>query len=564
MAFAAVSYLINFIRTNFKLYTMKFKKIALCGWLLVQISLSTASAQGFSDTTSQKAPENWFNLDPAENSMYGVSTEKAYTLLKNKPSKTVIVGVIDSGIDVDHEDLKDNIWVNEKETPGNGVDDDKNGYVDDVHGWNFLGGKDGKNINEETYELTREYIRLKERFEGKKAKKNIRKDKEGYDYYQTIKNEYESKVQELKETYEEFSKFYAAYQAASEFMKDYLKKDTLTIEDVQSVNATTQQLNGAKAILLYVFTNNMDENYFKAGEEYFTNGLKYGYNLDFNPRTIVGDDPGDVKERNYGNNDVTGPDAKHGTHVAGIIAAERDNSLGIKGVADNVKIMVLRAVPNGDERDKDVANAIYYAVDNGAKVINMSFGKDYSPHKEAVDAAVKYAASKGVLLVHGAGNDARNVDEGNNFPNRKLAKDQKEAPNWIEVGASSWGDSTNFVGNFSNYGKESVDLFAPGVDIYSTTPGQKYENQSGTSMAAPVVTGVAALLMSYFPDLTVEQIKEVMINSTVKFTDSKVNKPAEGPQKGEMVEFSELSRTGGIINTYEAVKMAENLSGQSK
>jgi subtilisin family serine protease len=305
--------------------------------------------------------------------------------------------------------------------------------------------------------------------------------------------------------------------------------------------------------------NNLTKEAFSEGEDYFMAKLKYHLNPEYNSRSIVGDDYQNVKEKGYGNNDVTGTFAEHGTHVAGIIAANRTNNLGIKGIADNVRIMVIRAVPNGDERDKDVANAIYYAVENGARVINMSFGKDYSPHKEAVDAAVKYAEDKGVLLVHGAGNDGKNIDDADNYPTREIST-KKVANNWLEVGASSWGDAARFVGDFSNYGKKSVDVFAPGVDVYSTIPRHGYKSNSGTSMAAPVTAGVGALLLSYFPELTAEQVRDIILKSTVKYKGLMVNKPGQG-KKPAMVSFEELSVSGGIVNAYEAVRMAESLAG---
>jgi cell wall-associated protease len=270
----------------------------------------------------------------------------------------------------------------------------------------------------------------------------------------------------------------------------------------------------------------------------------------------VGDNYSNLFEKGYGNNDVKGPDPLHGTHVAGIIAADRKNSVGIKGIADNVKIMVLRAVPNGDERDKDIANAIIYAVDNGAKIINMSFGKSFSPEKEVVDKAVKYAEQKGVLLIHAAGNDGDDIDVEKNFPTKKYLNG-KEAKNWIEVGASAWGRNENFVGGFSNYGKKSVSLFAPGVQIYSTTPGNTYKNEDGTSMASPSTAGVAALLMSYFPDLSILQVKDILLKSTRKFDNLKVQKPGSK----DIVPFSELSSSGGLVNAYEAVKMAQASRG---
>ena len=295
----------------------------------------------------------------------------------------------------------------------------------------------------------------------------------------------------------------------------------------------------------------------KSGVDHYATAIDFGYNLEFDSRSIVGDNTNDLYEKGYGNNDVEGPDARHGTHVAGIIGANRQNDIGIKGIADNVRIMSVRAVPNGDERDKDIANAILYAVDNGAQVINMSFGKSYSPQKEAVDKAVRYAESKGVLLIHAAGNDADDMDKESNYPSRML-KNGSETKTWMEIGASSWGADENFVGSFSNYGKKSVDLFAPGVQIYSTIPNNSYEDLQGTSMACPAAVGVAALLFSYFPDLTANQVKDVIEKSTRKFDGLKVAKPGTS----EDVPFSTLSITGGLVNAYEAVKLAETMKSQ--
>ncbi len=512
------------------------------------------------DTTAHAttAPPNWFNLDRATDRVTGVSTEKAYELLRNKTSRPVVVAVIDGGIDVKHEDLQGKLWTNPKETAGNGVDDDKNGFVDDVYGWNFIGGKDGKNVNEETYELTRQYVALKKRFEGKQ--KVRRREKADFERYQKVKEEFETKVAELKQQAEGYLGFAKAYKSAAAYLKTYLGKDSLTAADVDAIRPTDQRVGQAQKILQYAFENGINEKELTEAEEYFDRSLNYGYNPDFDGRKVVGDNPDNLAEKGYGNNDVTGPDARHGSHVAGIIAANRDNSVGIKGVAGNVQIMAIRAIPNGDERDKDVANAIRYAVDNGAQIINMSFGKDYSPDKEYVDEAVRYAVSKGVLLVHAAGNDSKNIDTENNFPTRKYANGGQETALWLEIGASSWGDNDNFVGKFSNYGKGTVDVFAPGVDVFSTTPGSKYESLSGTSMAAPVTSGVAALLMSYYPQLTAAQVKDILVKSSVKYADEKVNKPGE--EKGETIAFGDLSMSGGIINAYEAVKLAESMSAQ--
>lgn len=502
--------------------------------------------------SAQKAPENWFNLDPASSDIQGVSTEKTYEYLKDKSSKKVLVAVIDSGVDVDHEDLQGNIWTNKDEIPGNGIDDDENGYVDDLHGWNFIGGKGGENVTHDTYELTREYTRLKEKHKGQDISELPKKERE---YYENIKKDFESRRDDFQQQHSGFMYFYKGYQRSSKLLEAYLDVEELSAEDLEKVDSQDEVVMTAKALVEFAKENEYTEETFQEGLEYFNNALNYGYNTEFDPRSIVGDHYEDLSERYYGNNDVKGPDSRHGTHVAGIIAANRRNDLGVKGIADNVEIMVLRAVPDGDERDKDIANAIYYAVDNGAKVINMSFGKSYSPYKEVVDAAVRYAEEKGVLMIHAAGNSGEDIDTEANFPNRHFLDAKKQASNWIEVGAASWKGREEIVAEFSNYGRKNVDVFAPGVDIYSTTPNSTYENLSGTSMAAPVTTGVAALIMSYFPELTAAEIKEVILKSSIRQKGIKVNCPGK---KGELVKFKHLCATGGIVNALEAVKLAES------
>jgi subtilisin family serine protease len=296
------------------------------------------------------------------------------------------------------------------------------------------------------------------------------------------------------------------------------------------------------------------------GYEYFTTALDYGYNQDFDPREIIGDDIDNPYQKIYGNNDVKGSFAFHGTHVAGIIGASRKNGIGVDGIADNVRIMVVRAVPNGDERDKDVANAIIYAVDNGAQIINMSFGKRFSPDKGVVDKAVKYAESKGVLLIHAAGNSAHNNDEIIHYPSKTIDSTGESLNNWLEVGAVSWKAGEDLAATFSNYGKHSVDLFAPGVDILSSAPDQEYKEASGTSMAAPVTTGVAAMIMSYFPGLSAEEVRNILIKSTVDYSKQKVHIPG----KEEETKFGELSQSGGVVNAYQAVKLAQKSRPKGK
>ena len=508
--------------------------------------------------TLKTAPTSWWMLDPESNQVPGISTDKAYQFLQGRTSSTVVVAVIDSGIDIEHEDLKDVIWTNVDEIAGNGIDDDKNGYVDDVHGWNFLGSVDGENIEFDSYELTREYVRLQKKYSG--LTETQQQADEEWEYYQKVKKEYDNKVRQMEGQFASFKEFYDQYKKAERLLEAYLDLEELTKEDLITWESPDDKINLARDIVLTAFDNGLDAEHMEQGYEYFSTALNYGYNQDFDPREVIGDDTDNPYQKIYGNNDVVGDFAFHGTHVAGIIAASRKNGIGIDGIADDVKIMVIRAVPNGDERDKDVANAIIYAVDNGAQIINMSFGKRFSPEKEVVDKAVKYAESKGVLLIHAAGNSAHNNDEIIHYPSRNIATTGQSVNNWIEVGAVGWQGSMELVASFSNYGKENVDLFAPGVDIMSTAPDQEYKKASGTSMAAPVTTGVAALIMSYFPGLSAEEVREIILSSTVKYHKQKVAIPGTD----EEVKFGELSQTGGVINAYEAVKLAQKSRPKGK
>lgn len=551
---------------------MIIPKIRLATLFIISLMYMPAVQAFQAQEDSIITPKDWFLLDPEMDRVQGVSAEKAYsTILKDRPSRTVVVAVIDSGVDPEHEDLKDVMWVNEKEIAGNGVDDDKNGYVDDIHGWNFIGGKNG-NVGPDTYEVTREYARLKKTYENFDEKNVTKKNKEEYEYWKKVKEKYERDSEFNKKQFELYSNQFNAYAnffLTVRFYDSILTRKLgapITKSSLASIQNQNDTIAVAKATLTRVFENIGEDisiaefleefatylEQVQDGVEHYETAVEYGYNLEFDSRSIVGDNPNDLYEKGYGNNDVKGPNARHGTHVAGIIAANRNNDIGIKGIANNVRIMSVRAVPDGDERDKDVANAIIYAVDNGAKIINMSFGKSFSPHKEAVDKAVKYAESKGVLIVHAAGNDSKNLDVENNFPTRKLQK-KGEVLNWIEVGASAAGND-EFVGSFSNYGKKSVDLFAPGVEIYSTTPDNTYEDLQGTSMACPATAGVAAILMSYFPELTATDVKQLLMQSTRKFDGLKVTQPGADTQ----VPFKDLSISGGLVNAYEASKLAQS------
>jgi subtilisin family serine protease len=337
---------------------------------------------------------------------------------------------------------------------------------------------------------------------------------------------------------------------ADNTMKTLIGKETYTLEDLQKVEAKDENTNGLKQLMISLYENGFVEQ-IPSWKKQVEETLKYSYNLDFDPRSIVGDDYSNVREQFYGNNHIDGPESDHGTHVGGIIGATH-NGIGMDGICKTAQLMIIRCVPAGDERDKDVANAIRYAVDNGAKVINMSFGKSYSPNKDVVDDAVKYAESKGVLLIHAAGNDNKNLDKSDNFPTKKYS-DGGECSTWIEVGASG-SELSTLAADFSNFGKKSVDIFSPGVDIYSTVPGSKYQNNSGTSMAAPVLAGVAATVWSLYPELTAQQVKEILIESGIDYKKQSVKLPGSEKKK---VKFGKLSKSGKVVNLYSALKMAE-------
>lgn len=528
--------------------------LAALAWLVV------AQAQ-------QNAPKDWFLRGPNDG-FPGISAKQLYERLPDQVSgQTVVVAVIDSGVDFDHEDLDDVMWVNEDEIPNNGKDDDNNGYVDDIHGWNFLGNAQGENIHHDNLEVTRLYVKYRDYFADKDTNNLKKKDREKYDLFLKTKKEIDSNREQLSQQFTMYNMVSDLFEQLEEAFAD---QDSVTAEDLKSLETDDPRLKSvAQAIAVQVEAGTpfqVQVEQVQMAYDQLDSRYNYNYNPAFDPRDLVDDNYADKSERIYGNNDVEGPDARHGTHVAGIIGAERNNDIGMDGVAANVRIMSIRTVPDGDERDKDVANAIRYAVDNGASIINMSFGKGYSPYKEVVDKAVKYARKNDVLLVHAAGNDGKENDFTNNFPNDRYAKrgflglGPKEADNWIEVGALSYENGENLAASFSNYSPEIVDVFAPGMAIYATVPNDKYQFLQGTSMAAPVVAGVAAVLRSYFPDLTAAQVKEVIMASAKKQTDLMVAQPGSGAE----VPFSDLSVSGGIVNLEAAVEMALKMEGDKR
>lgn len=531
-------------------------KFSLTAILLSAILLGCSSSSGVLstpieniDTSPLKVSDltedelnTWSYLDLANDTIPGMSVHKAYDeIIKNKKGKTVIVAVMDSGIDIDHEDLDDVIWTNKNEIPNNGKDDDNNGYIDDIHGWNFLG--DG-------YDEQLEYVRLL----ASGDKSNPR-----YAEAETLYNSEYQKYTGYKTQYEQIKQ---QVGGAHDMVSKHLNKEDYTLKEVNTIEPKDEAMGQSVAIIKYVYS--LDAESVPSFLDEIKNGLveindRLNVNLNKNLQgRKTGDNPNDIKDKiGYGNNNPR-PSKKsesHGTAVTGIIAAERNNGKGMNGVANNVKIMAIRSTPNGDEYDKDVALAIRYAADNGAKIINMSFGKSFSPHSDWVRDAIKYAAEKDVLLVHGSGNDSDDIDLVKSFPNDAIGTGPEIADNFISVGAITSKYGANMVADYSNYGKVNVDVFAPGTDVYSTKPENEYSLNNGTSFASPNVAGVAALIRSQYPSLTAPQVKKVLMDSGLA-----VKAKVTVGKNGEVKSLSEISKSGRIVNAYNALIMASQMA----
>ncbi len=526
---------------------IKLTYLSLIAALTLSLSANAQSTEKVAVAKKGALTENelkrWSHLDLEKDSIPGMSVDKVYSeLLKGKTSTPVIVGIVDSGVDIEHEDLKSVIWTNKKEIPGNKIDDDKNGYVDDIYGWNFLG-----NTTKENYEYERIINNKKLVDEATYLKAKAIND---------------GKIEEANQTKFQIELALNGTKKADETLIKLLGKPTYTAEELDAIESKDPEVVQSKAIMKQMLAYGLSvadlkKEIEKELESYIR--VQSGENLKTNYRKVVGDNPDDIKDTKYGDNNVMGPDKEeilHGTHVAGIVAQVRNNKIGGDGIANNVQILTVRAVPDGDEYDKDIALGIRYAVDNGAKVINGSFGKAFSPHKQWVYDAIKYAESKDVLIVHAAGNDAKDIDKEDNFPNDSDDIVTEFADNMITVGALNYEYGTNVVADFSNYGKLNVDVFAPGVKIYASTPNNTYQFLQGTSMAAPNVAGVAALIRSYYPTLTAKQVKHILMDSGTAIKSSVT--VGGDPDKSRL--FSALSQSGKMVNAYNAMVMAEKLA----
>jgi len=503
------------------------------------------------------SPDNWWLLDPGADRMNGISGERAFRelLAGLKPKRGVVVAIIDSGIDTAHAELHGSLWLNPKETAAG--DGDGDGLVGDVRGWDYIGGPGGKDVDGDTFEMTRQYAALRQRFDVPAPDTTSAQARADYAHYRELRDKVAAKRTEALANQSQVEQIGQAIDRAMVLLRQALGTQPVTVDNVRKLTALRTDLAMARSAFLQLAAAGLSPADIDRARHDARSDLEFHLNPDFDPRPVVGDNYADVNQRAYGNSDVTGPDAMHGTHVAGIVLGVPGNREKLEDGTPAVRIMTIRAVPDGDERDKDIANGIRYAVDHGANIISMSFGKDESPQKSVVDAAARYADAHGVLMVHAAGNDGANLDSATDFPNRYFL-DGGQAANWMEVGASSWKGAEVLAADFSNYSKTRVDLFAPGVDILSTLPGDAHGRLSGTSMAAPVVSGVAALLMAYFPQLTATQVRQLLLQSATSFANQLVERPGSGDNAGQ-VRFGDLSVSGGIVNEYAAVKAAQQV-----
>lgn len=509
---------------------------------------------------------NWYNLDPVTDNIQGAAVDRTYDkiLPARVPLKKIIVAVIDGGVDIHHSDLEGKIWKNADEIPDNGLDDDHNGYIDDLYGWNFLGNRKGENVNYENYEYVRIYKKYDSLYRDVKSIREVPPDGQNdFRYYLASRKRYQDELKKAEEEKGYIDFFENAFEEATAAVKTFLGKDTLFRSDLDSLVTDIDSVQNSVTILSYLYSNGLTPDALREYRKHNNDLLNKKLNPDMNYRSILSDDPTDILDTDYGNNDVKGPSSEHGTFVSGIIAATRDNGEGINGIAGNAEIMVLRAVPDGDEYDKDIALAIRYAVDNGANIINMSFGKSFSPYKKFVDEALQYAGKNNVLVIHSAGNDANNIDEMMQYPSKAFLNGTV-APNYITVGATSEKRDDFLVADFSNYGRKNVDLFAPGVDIVSLYPENKYNSASGTSFSGPVVSGVAALVWSYYPVFKASEIKDILLQSVTCYGKLKVYVPTDGGKNNKMIKFKCLSQTGGTVNAFNAMQLAEKIVSSGK
>jgi cell wall-associated protease len=526
--------------------------------------------------------QTWYQKDKILDGVPGISLDKWYNQKKRKPKKSIVVAIIDTQIDKNHEDLQGQIWINSNEIPNNNLDDDQNGYIDDVNGWSFTGTKSGGYVVWSNYEYVRILRDWKPLFEGKKENQISTEELANFKEYQRALKMFDTKEKFYKNWQNSLNYSISLFPIAKDSLKQYFPKEDYTYQQLDSmykkhkINDKTyrqrrddndKDLGALIDFMMAKFeVNQKTIEDIKNMKIQLDSVISKNLNIDYNDRLLIGDNP-KILEKGYGNNNVSNnkaghrPIQDHCTKMAGIIGGNRENKKGIKGILQNVKIMPLNISPSGDENDKDIAMAVYYAVDNGAKVINMSLGKEFSLHKEWVFDAFKYAEDHDVLIVHSAGNDSSDMDKNPEYPSDNSFDGSNEiCNNFINVGSITHKLDSTFVSGFSNYGKQNVDLFAPGQEIYTTSAGNSYKSDSGTSMATPMVSGTAALIWSYYPNLTASEIKQIILDSGTTY-NLEVIVPGTEDKK---VPFSDLSKSGKVLNVYNAMQLAEKVRKNKK
>ncbi|MFW6019546.1 MAG: S8 family serine peptidase [Bacteroidales bacterium] len=501
----------------------------------------------------------WYYQMP-DDTLAAAGIDSAQKILSNIVAEEIVVAVIDAGVDTSHIALQDHIWINEDEIPGNDKDDDNNGYTDDTHGWNFLGNKNGENLQGAPYEFVRIYDTLRQKFQSPGYDSIPKGKNPKLDLYREVSAEYNKRVKEINKRLSTYNKILEGYNEASKILKKHFDKKDFDLDDIRKIDAQRKDVEWAVNYYTKLADRGISKQNIETRVRTAQSVLKTKLNPDYHPRKIINDNVKNIRDSVYGNNDVNGGTASHGTAVAGIITTRQKYKIGFKGIAPKVKIMPVRAIPGGDEWDKDVALAIRYAVKNGADIINGSFGKMYSPNKQMVDSAIRYAAKNDVLVVIGAGNDHKNNDLRPNYPNKFYA-DSAIAPNVISVGASNSDSLQNMIASFSNYGKKQVDIFAPGVNIHALNTNHRTRKISGTSAAAPVVTGVAALIKTHYPAIKAADLKTILMESVTDYSELDVKIPGS---EDTLKKLDEICTSGGVINAYKAVRLTKKLFREGK
>jgi len=521
--------------------------------------LITTNLNVINKKLSQEQLKSWQHKDLISDSIPGISLDKAYQeLIKNKKGKDIIVAVIDMQLDINHEELNQSIWKNKKEIPNNNIDDDNNGYIDDIHGWNFLGNSKGESVYESNFEYVR-IVRNYNSFIKTNNNKIILEDNNKYIIYKKADSILQVNLKEYKNEVAYYKKYKIRFNNWKLELKKYFPNEKYTIKKLKSIktnnNKTQDAINKITHSLKYDLMDRWIDKTIKNNQRY----LDFYLNINYNDRELIGDDENNIEDTNYGFHNVginQNLKTYHATYVTGLLSANRNNKIGINGISNNIKIMPIVVASNGDENDKDIALAIRYAVNNGAKIINMSFGKAFSTNKVWVTEALKHAEKHNVLCVHSAGNEFQNIDIVNDYPNDIDGNNKEILNNFIVVGASTRHVNNKLVSDFSNYGRNNVDIFAPGETIYTTKINNTYKFKSGTSMATPLVSGIAALIWLQYPKLKAHEVKEIILESGVSY-DIDVELPSYDEEK-KLVPFKSLSKSGKIVNAYNALLLAKH------